>query len=621
MKYVMTLIAGLVILFVVLGLEQIYSEPEKIAVDAEQSRPKHQKSSSSQDIGLAVEPQKKEALLSEEQCLDLLNEIDTPVMANAIKKAKLSAFFNGLPRTQATPENIAKMASYAGVDISELTVSERNRHFVPDQRLSRPEDTYSIYLKKGAKVVGWLMNGQFAELTKAIVSNEIPANGYLMEKSLLSLALDYKPNIKHADLVALLEAGVSLRLPELIAASRKDVSLEALNTIVQYSDFDFTQVWFDGLRYQSLATIAAAELNLPAIKFWQSKGAPLFNDDKSMNVLAFVPQPKGPASYQQGQEIIQYLIANQRSSISPFAKDKLVRWYGKLAAEIDSGEPLSDSANFELTSHVERLVGIVASSDVAVNKALNLEKECIEPLHDSIKVQAFLESQLFERMEHSEAKKLATPAQRQKKLIANLEQLAQQANEEEIDKADNMMRSILGQSWQDAIAQVESLSQESEDINQDMFGMLVIQAIIRNAPLEIFEQLFAKGAQLPKESAHMLALTNNLKLMVELAPMGLDLHAVDEHGKNALSYSILAPDSQEVFNYLIVNGVAINLEHNKMDALDYALDESQSRREAVDYAIRLVELGAKIKRSHRQRLALLEYHNPAHYSLLRSVIN
>ena len=95
---------------------------------------------------------------------------------------------------------------------------------------------------------------------------------------------------------------------------------------------------------------------------------------------------------------------------------------------------------------------------------------------------------------------------------------------------------------------------------------------------------------------------NNLALTKQLIPLGLDIHTVDSLGKSALHYTLNHYQSQEMFDFLLANGVSVEPLAKGFDLLDLALQRTSNNMDGVYYVQKLIKSHAPITSSHKELL-------------------
>ena len=178
-----------------------------------------------------------------------------------------------------------------------------------------------------------------------------------------------------------------------------------------------------------------------------------------------------------------------------------------------------------------------------------------------------------------------------------------------------LMASMKGE-WDKFSKAVNSL----DGTEEGMLDFSLFNAIVNDAPFNLINDLLNRGANLVPSIAPMLALKNNLPLMKKLVPYGLDLHGIDEQGKNALNHSLVHIGNKAMFDYLLVNNVSVKPSVRAVDPLDQALGHLQTQNDAIYYVDKLVSYGAPIEISHQQSQDIIKSKNPEGYFPLQEQI-
>ncbi|WDE11401.1 hypothetical protein [Thalassomonas haliotis] len=198
-----------------------------------------------------------------------------------------------------------------------------------------------------------------------------------------------------------------------------------------------------------------------------------------------------------------------------------------------------------------------------------------------------------------------------KKLRVDFEKDLEQGNiSTELNKnMQGLFESAQKADWEKFNSTVDFL--ESEDSNT--LSLALFQAVLNNAPLTVIENLLSRGAVFIPQTAQMLALKNNVKLTKNLLSLGLDLHVVDQSGKNSLSHTLVSFQSKEMFDFLLVHNVNVKPNPNGLDPLDMALQYTLYNAQGIYYVRKLLEYGAPIESSHIQLLTQMKENNPHNY--------
>lgn len=207
--------------------------------------------------------------------------------------------------------------------------------------------------------------------------------------------------------------------------------------------------------------------------------------------------------------------------------------------------------------------------------------------------------------------------------IARIRQAAQnvqnQAKPPSPEFAKNMMDIFRMSAKGDWESLLNSTS-EAELVDPKILDIAMLQAISHNAPITVIQTLLARGAQFTPEMVSVLAMRNNLALIKQLIPLGLDIHAVDGLGKNAIHHTFTNFQSKETFDFLLANGVSVNSSTQGFDLLDLALQRTINHADGVYYVQKLMEFNAKVSTSHKEILETIRTQNPQAYEQIQTLL-
>ena len=272
---------------------------------------------------------------------------------------------------------------------------------------------------------------------------------------------------------------------------------------------------------------------------------------------------------------------------------------------------------YEKNLNVELATEIVASA----NKGDGFEKNAVAPVAvDKLEEITFAGSDILED-ENSIADKLLFDKVNEndvEALLSDFNKDVEQGNisDELNQNMQGLFESAQQADWGGFNNAVDFL--ELEDVNT--LSLALFQAILNNAPFTIIENLLSRGAIFLPNTAQMLALRNNVRLTKDLLPLGLDLHVVDQTGKNALSHTLISFQSREMFDFLLTNNVDVKPSPNGLDPLDMALQYSVYNAQGIYYVKQLIAHGSPIESSHIQLLAQIQELNPKNYEKIAKLL-
>lgn len=195
----------------------------------------------------------------------------------------------------------------------------------------------------------------------------------------------------------------------------------------------------------------------------------------------------------------------------------------------------------------------------------------------------------------------------QKNAISNEQMMAiQKASIQIVDHAKNGL-------WNEFIASFEELRHHGSEISD----LSLYQAVAFEAPWKVIDTLINNGANITDSLVLLLASRNNADLTEKLIEKGLNIHATDHLGKNALDYSINGAGNKLKFvKYLLNNNVSLTPVNVVRDPLDSALEGYSNGSASIAIISMLVNYGAPIEESHKESMAELIDKSPEKYWLL-----
>ena len=161
------------------------------------------------------------------------------------------------------------------------------------------------------------------------------------------------------------------------------------------------------------------------------------------------------------------------------------------------------------------------------------------------------------------------------------------------------------------------LSQQTMSEAEYSRNSTLIAAIRDKAPKSVFESLLARGAQFQPSHLMRVVTMGDLPLLNMLISLGLDIHMTDYDGENAVNVLVSSLTSRKIFDFLLVNNVAIQTGNDGIPLLTKALDKAVTRKEAVYYAYKLIQYGAEITAVDRELVEKIRNENQAAFNLIQ----
>lgn len=197
-----------------------------------------------------------------------------------------------------------------------------------------------------------------------------------------------------------------------------------------------------------------------------------------------------------------------------------------------------------------------------------------------------------------------------KKIEENISLLAKEEIDSNIAISSILMKKFFinasNRNWKSFIITLEAIELDTPEF----INIALLQAILNDAPLKLIEDLLNRGANFQPGIIHTLVQKGNLDLIKQLHSLGLDLHDLDRHERNALFYAVESMKSREIFNFLLSSGVSVRSSSKGPDLLDASLNNlALGKRESIYYIDKIIAFEAPIQASHEEALKALAASN------------
>lgn len=148
--------------------------------------------------------------------------------------------------------------------------------------------------------------------------------------------------------------------------------------------------------------------------------------------------------------------------------------------------------------------------------------------------------------------------------------------------------------------------------------MTLTAAIKENAPVSVFRTLIDEGEVFLPQHLTRISIEDNLPLLRELMPLGLNIHMELPNGDNAIHALLRTFNSLKTFEFLLQNNVVIKPSAKGIKPLEVALIGAQERLDAASHVVLLVKHGAVIDTEQLQLTHELASLNPQSYALIKA---
>lgn len=404
---------------------------------------------------------------------------------------------------------------------------------------------------------------------------------------------------------------VSFGLHELAVAVGHGVGAADLAKLLDRSDVDPTTSWRDRRtpRDNTLAMVATLSANPAALELLLALGS-----DPSLGRRSVLDELPLPTEQSEAvQEVVHVLLAHGDRPYLPSTRAALKRWLPQLSVLPLHLDAEAELATFAMEDVARELASLVEDWDRRVMHASRIEQHCQHAWDDEREPLLEGSGGLAAKMRRQdELDKRYEIAQREN--LRTSQRWMEQLEPEAARILETLFEAVNESRWEDAMLLADSLGLEAVD------ELLLFRALFFGAPMEVIETLIDRaGGVLPERAVLTLAAAPNEQALPVAKMLSqryrLDLHFVDERGRNAVSEAVsLFWDTQ--FNSVVVdenvarwltflseNSVTMKPDSGGMDPLDLVLQEMVRRPFTNPAGVRvarfLIDHGAAVGASHR----------------------
>ena len=159
--------------------------------------------------------------------------------------------------------------------------------------------------------------------------------------------------------------------------------------------------------------------------------------------------------------------------------------------------------------------------------------------------------------------------------------------------------------WNEALSLANELDHDEKDI---MTALLVIAFSVKT-DLNVIDFLIRSGAEWNDNMLMILIQHDKVDVIEKMLTYGVvDINYVDQRYYTPLMFSV-QQNSSKTFNLLLSKGAMVNSPFLGFDALDIALNNYGADRYKFHYIKGLINAGAKIDLSHKQRVQEIKTEN------------
>lgn len=121
-------------------------------------------------------------------------------------------------------------------------------------------------------------------------------------------------------------------------------------------------------------------------------------------------------------------------------------------------------------------------------------------------------------------------------------------NKEEKRKTIDYSLLLENGEWGSYIHSIDELANDLGDT--DLYQMALTKLITKNAPLKEIKKLINKVDQLPNNTIFILVRHDNVRLIEQLLPYGLNMDTKNERGQSVLEFALTLPASKNTIDFL-----------------------------------------------------------------------
>lgn len=396
-------------------------------------------------------------------------------------------------------------------------------------------------------------------------------------------------------------------LHELAVAIESGVAPEDFLLLLDSADVDLAATWHSGA---NLAKVAAIRTRPAILRLLLARGVnPATRPPAYRAILDDVvagAKRRGAAPTEAFADVVRQLIAAGAQPDLPSTSRILAEWLPE-----DSLPPQHPEAA-ALVDSLADAAATVAAIDAAwmskINAARRLEQRCEAQLEDFERAAAaFQATDLAAKQRYQDL--------RQQRWLRAWRARERTASDEAAVPAAGGPRDALelateDDRWQDALAIAD---RAGGSMHQELLGM----ALNRAAPVAVIVALAERLDSLPDDMIRSLGRRNDAAALAEaLEPFGLNLHYVDEEGRNAFTTLVVffrdGEDEWQFAEYLASRAVAVKPLPFGLDPLDQLLMLLAGWPEMPGgdrFARFLIDHGAPVEPSHvelAERLSMID---------------
>ncbi|NQZ07516.1 MAG: hypothetical protein HRT35_10180 [Algicola sp.] len=483
---------------------------------------------------------------------------------------------------------------------------------------------------------------QLLPTTKQIFIEYVP---YTPFELLFELSKKTADNVDQTALLTsvsqLLQAGVVVRLKDLVIATASGFSLQVLAMLNNASQFNTDTYFFYDRNVHTLVTLAIANNYIDAAQFWLNENihaAPLPFKDNALDMIATKGATTKPDQY---TSLLTSLFDSGLTANNPASLDHFTRWLNtellqKYQSQLNhfAVKQLTDEQRAFIVKSRTAMAKLVLDGPLSISEINHLaehNRSCLldesskliwrvfknaKPISRKtgnrqtkskrltlvqLEAQQLTKDEIFEALgkyKDLDSKKAVSDY----KTALYKQELAKKEKEpkpaEKQQASDTVKQLIADGDWQQAIEQHEAEHDKQLD-EQLKLTLSFMMALNAGATTDELLALVAQGAEVAPEFMMTLIYKGNVALLRGLYQNGFNIHYVFPNGQNAVSLAVQLK-KLSMLSFFVEHGVNVKPLPYGFDPLDEAIKNLSGDPFNFGYVKLLINAGAPIEHSHKQ---------------------
>jgi hypothetical protein len=479
------------------------------------------------------------------------------------------AMYEALGNDKASKESIIQDA---GISLD----SYRQKTFAYDIELNTltPIDGTSKKSTHFAPLLAKMINSKnYKGITELAGSQHITSRSLFFNKSVLAAIIIANKDISSTEFSLLIESGLSPNFADFVTMTRYHLSATHIETAIYY--VKDTQVlhkkWYQANYEHNLTLAAAKHFNFAAFELWYGLGVPADLENGNYTAMDLIATPK---NRNERQQAIRIFTALAQDNIYPYAVHSLEKISQWLPATVEQ----------QFREYFAKQLPVLTAWQQQQSIALAAKSQEIQAKHSEL-IQAHAACEPQSRYDTHDLNAVHPGNIALFEYNSVEELLAYFKAREPLD--DNANAQIMAALTKDEDIDFRKIFPEltaAESLN-----LQILMALRQNKSYDALLSLLNEGAELPENAIFLLTANNNIKLIKQLRQHKLNIHAQDQAGNTALHYALRTGSTDEMFDYLIHEGINIT---QGADLLREAIQAFNTRGNTAYFISQLVLNGA-----------------------------